>query len=65
MDTPLKANKSPTEMGHYILKKTLHRHYDSINTLAFSHNNGSLFASSSDDGLVIIFQGYGSGKEIC
>jgi WD40 repeat protein len=50
-------------MGHYVLKKTLSKHYDSINTLAFSHD-GSLFASGGDDGLIIIFQGRGSGQEI-
>ena len=50
-------------MGHYVLKKTLSKHYDSINTLAFSHD-GSLFASGGDDGLLIIFQGHGSGREI-
>ena len=50
-------------MAHYVLKKTLSKHYDSINTLAFSHD-GSLFASGADDGLIIIFQGHGSGQEI-
>ncbi|KAI9508743.1 hypothetical protein F5148DRAFT_1283680 [Russula earlei] len=38
-------------MSHYVLKKTLNKHYDSINTLAFSHD-GSLFTSGADDGLV-------------
>ena len=51
-------------MGPYVLKETINKHYDSINTLAFSHN-GSLFASGGDDGLIIIFQGHGSGREIC
>ena len=46
-----------------VLKKTISKHYDSINTLAFSHD-GSLFASSADDGLIIIFQGHGSGREV-
>lgn len=50
-------------MDHYVLKKTLSKHYDSINTLAFSHD-GSLFASGSDDGLIIIFEGHGSGREL-
>ena len=50
-------------MGQYLLKKTIRRHYDSINALAFSPD-GSLFASAGDDGLVIIFQGNGSGQEI-
>jgi WD40 repeat protein len=50
-------------MGPYVLKKTISKHYDSINTLAFSED-GSLFASGSDDGLIIIFQGHGSGREI-
>ena len=54
---------SRLEMSHYVLKKTIKRHYDSINTLAFSHD-GSLFASGSDDGLIIVFQGNGSGREI-
>ncbi|KAH9983668.1 WD40-repeat-containing domain protein [Russula vinacea] len=46
-----------------MLKKTLNKHYDSINTLAFSCD-GSLFASGADDGLIIIFQGHGSGWEV-
>jgi WD40 repeat protein len=49
-------------MGQYLLKKTIRKHYDSINTLSFSHD-GSLFASGADDGLIIVFQGNGSGKE--
>ena len=51
------------QMAPYVLKKTISKHYDSINTLAFSHD-GSLFASGADDGLIIIFQGHGSGREI-
>ncbi len=51
------------EMGRYMLEKTLVKHRDSINTLAFSHD-GSLFASGADDGLIIVFQGNGSGREI-
>jgi WD40 repeat protein len=51
-------------MRPYVLKKTISKHYDSINTLAFSHD-GSLFASGADDGLIIIFQGHGSGREVC
>jgi WD40 repeat protein len=50
-------------MGQYLLKKTIQRHYDSINALAFSPD-GSLFASAADDGLVIIFDGNGSSQEI-
>ena len=50
-------------MAQYTLKKTIRRHYDSINALAFSPD-GSLFASTGDDGLVIIFQGNGIGQEI-
>ncbi len=51
------------EMVRYMLEKTLVKHRDSINTLAFSHD-GSLFASGADDGLIIVFQGNGSGQEI-
>ena len=50
-------------MGRYMLEKTLVKHRDSINTLAFSHG-GLLFASGTDDGLIIIFWGNGSGREI-
>ena len=50
-------------MRPYVLKKTISKHYDSINALAFSHD-GSLFASGADDGLIIIFQGHGSGREV-
>ena len=50
-------------MHPYMLKKTISKHYDSINTLAFSHD-GSLFASSANDGLIIIFQGHGSSREV-
>ena len=50
-------------MAHYTLKKTIRRHYNSINVLAFSPD-GSLFASAGDDGVVIIFQGNGIGQEI-
>ena len=50
-------------MGQYLLKKTIQKHYDSINALAFSHD-GSLFASAADDGLIIIFQANGSGREV-
>ena len=45
-----------------MLKKTLVKHSDSVNALAFSYD-GSLFASGADDGLVIIFEGNGSGQE--
>ena len=47
-------------MVRYILEKTLVKHRDSINALAFSHD-GRLFASGADDGLIIVFQGNGSG----
>jgi WD40 repeat protein len=50
-------------MSQYLLKKCIQKHYDSINTLAFS-SDGSLFASAADDGLIIIFRGNGSGQEI-
>jgi WD40 repeat protein len=50
-------------MAPFLLMKTISRHYDSISTLAFSHD-GSLFASGADDGLIIIFQGHGSVREI-
>ncbi|KAI9442139.1 WD40-repeat-containing domain protein [Lactarius indigo] len=50
-------------MGQYVLKKTLVKHGDSVNTLVFSYD-GSLFASGADDGLVIIFRGNGSGQEL-
>jgi WD40 repeat protein len=53
----------PIPMSQYLLKKTIQRHYDSINALAFSHD-GNLFASGADDGLIIIFRGGGSGKEL-
>ncbi len=51
-------------MGQYLLKKTIQKHYNSINSLAFSHD-GSLFASVADDGLIIIFQANGNGREVC
>jgi hypothetical protein len=44
----------------YVLK-TISKHYDSINTLASSHDG---FASGVDDGLITIFQGHGSGREV-
>ncbi|KAH8976394.1 WD40-repeat-containing domain protein [Lactarius akahatsu] len=50
-------------MGHYSLKKTIQKHHDSVNTLAFSYD-GSLFASGADDGLIIVFHGNGSGREV-
>ena len=51
-------------MGQYMLKRTLVKHGDSINALAFSYD-GALFASGADDGLVILFKGNGSGWELC
>jgi WD40 repeat protein len=50
-------------MGQYLLKRTLIKHRDSVNSLAFSYD-GALFASGADDGLVIIFKGNGSGREL-
>jgi WD40 repeat protein len=50
-------------MSQYVLKKTIRKHYDSINALSFSLD-GSLFASGADDGLIIIFRGNGNGKEV-
>jgi len=50
-------------MEQYALKKTIRKHHDSINALAFSLD-GSLFASGADDGLIIVFRGGGSGKEV-
>ncbi len=50
-------------LSSYKLTKTHTKHHDSINTLAFSHD-GSLFASGADDGLIVVFQGNGSGWEI-
>ena len=47
----------------YVLKKTLVKHGDSVNVLAFSYD-GSMFASGGDDGLVIVFRGNGSGIEL-
>lgn len=50
-------------MGQYVLQKTLIKHGDSVNALAFSYD-GSLFASGADDGLVIVFRGNGCGQEV-
>ena len=50
-------------MVKYVLQKTLIKHSDSINALAFTHD-GSLFASGADDGLIIVFMGNGSGEEV-
>jgi WD40 repeat protein len=50
-------------MCAFVLQKTIRKHHDSINTLAFSPD-GSLFASGADDGLIIIFEGHGSGDEV-
>ncbi len=49
-------------MHPYMLKKIISEHNGSINSLAFLQD-GSLFASGGDDGLIIIFQGHGSGRE--
>ncbi len=57
------SSLSVVNMGHYSLKKTIQKHYDSVNTLAFSYD-GSLFASGADDGLIIVFHGNGSGREV-
>ena len=50
-------------MVKYVLQKTLFKHSDSINALAFSYD-GSLFASGADDGLIIVYKGNGHGKDI-
>jgi WD40 repeat protein len=50
-------------MHPHVLKKIIIDHDGSINSLSFSQD-GSLFASGGDDGLIIIFQGHGSGREI-
>jgi WD40 repeat protein len=50
-------------MQPYVLKSIISEHDGSINCLAFSQD-GSLFASGGDDGLIIIFEGHGSGREI-
>jgi WD40 repeat protein len=49
-------------MVKYVLQKTLFKHSDSINVLAFTQD-GSLFASGADDGLIIVFKGNGLGEE--
>jgi WD40 repeat protein len=51
-------------MNQYVLKKTICKHHDSINALAF-FLDGSLFVSGANNGLIIIFWGDGSGKEVC
>ena len=50
-------------MVQYVLQKTLAKHSDSINALAFTYD-GSLFASGADDGLIIVFTGNGHGEEV-
>jgi WD40 repeat protein len=60
---PFPTSHPIPSMNQYVLKKTIRKHHDSINALAFSLD-GSLFASGADDGLIIVFQGDGSGKEI-
>jgi hypothetical protein len=50
-------------MVKYVLRKTLSKHSDSINALAFTHD-GSLFASGADDGLIVVFKGNGHGDEV-
>jgi WD40 repeat protein len=50
-------------MVKYVLRKTLFKHSDSINALAFTHD-GSLFASGADDGLIVVFRGNGHGEEV-
>ncbi len=50
-------------MVKYVLQKTLIKHSDSINALAFTHD-GSLFMSKADDGLIIVFKGNGLGKKV-
>ena len=50
-------------MVKYVLQRTLFKHSDSINTLAFTHN-GSLFASGADNGLIVVFKGNRHGNEV-
>ena len=50
-------------MVQYVLHKTLVKHSDSVNALAFTYD-GSLFASGADDGVIIVFKGNGLGKEV-
>ncbi|KAH9953233.1 WD40-repeat-containing domain protein [Russula dissimulans] len=50
-------------MVKYVLQKTLFKHSDSINALAFTHD-GSLFASGADDGLIVVFKGNGHAQEV-
>ena len=50
-------------MVKYVLQKTLVKHSNSINALAFTCD-GSLFASGADDGLVVIFKGNGHSEEV-
>ncbi len=50
-------------MVKYVLQKTLVKHSDSINALAFTRN-GSLFVSGADDGLIVVFKGNGHGEEV-
>jgi WD40 repeat protein len=50
-------------MAQYVLQKTIVKHGDSVNALAFSYD-GSLFASGADDGLVIVFRGNRCGLEL-
>ena len=49
-------------MPQYVLKRTLVKHGDSVNVLAFSYD-GSFFVSGGEDGLVIIFEGHDSCRE--
>lgn len=50
-------------MGQYLLKRTLVKHGDSVNALAFSYDR-SLFVSGADDGLILVFEGNGNGREL-
>jgi WD40 repeat protein len=50
-------------MVQYVLQKTVVKHSDSINALAFTYD-GSLFASGADDGVIIVFKGNGHGEEV-
>jgi WD40 repeat protein len=50
-------------MVQYVLHKTLVKHSDSVNALAFTYD-GSLFASGADDGVIIVFKGNGLGEEV-
>ena len=62
--TPLFLHHPVVDQMHpYALKRIISKHDGSINRLAFSQD-GPLFASGADDGLIVVFEGSGSGQEI-